>query len=103
MLDSLRTHVGDSEFGYRMQAFFAHILMELGYTIIKINPRGHPDIKSLKGSQTALFQVKSINHNYAGVSPLITRNDIIGIRPSGVDEKGYFAILDCAVPVSGGK
>ena len=100
MLDSLRADVGDSEFGYRMQAFFAHVLLELGDTITEINQKGHPDIKAVKGGQTKLFQVKSITHNYAGWVLGVSPDDIAGIRPSGLDELGYFAILDCAIPVS---
>jgi hypothetical protein len=54
----------------------------------------------VKGSQTALFQVKSITHNFAGWSLTVSPEDIAGIRPSRSEEVGYFAILDCAVPVS---
>lgn len=100
MLDSLRASIGDSEFGYRMQALFAHVLLELGGTITEVNQLGHPDIKSVKDGQTALFQVKSITHGYAGRVLTVSPDDIAGIRPSRPDEVGYFAVLDCAVPVS---
>lgn len=100
VLDSLRTTIGDSEFGYRMQALFAHVLLKLGNTIIEINQRGHPDIKSVKGGQTGLFQVKSITHDFPGWSLTVSPEDIAGIRPSRSYEVGYFATLDCAAPVS---
>jgi hypothetical protein len=100
MLDSLRAGIGDSEFGYRMQGLFAHVLLELVYTITEVNQLGHPDIKSVKDGRTALFQVKSVNHHYAGCFLTISPDDIAGIRPSRPDEVGYFAVLDCAVPVS---
>lgn len=100
MLDSLRGSIGDSEFGYRMQALFAHALLELGGTITEVNQQGHPDVKWAKGGRTVLFQVKSISHNYEGGILAVSPTDIAGIRPSRPDEAGYFAILDCAVPVS---
>jgi len=100
MLDSLRASIGDSEFGYRMQALFAHVLLELGATIIEVNQQGHPDIKSVKDGQTTLFQIKSITHGYAGWIITVSPTDIAGIRPSRPDEVGYFAVLDCAIPVS---
>jgi len=100
MLDSLRASIGDSEFGYRMQALFAHVLLGLGGTITEVNQQGHPDIKSVKDGRTELFQVKSITHSYPGCVLTVSPDDIAGIRPSGPDEAGYFAVLDCAVPVS---
>lgn len=100
LLDSLRASIGDSEFGYRMQALFAHVLLELGERITGINQQGHPDIKSVKEDRTALFQVKSIAHNYAGGFLIVSPEDVAGIQPSRPDEIGYFAVLDCATPVS---
>lgn len=100
ILDSLRTSVGDSEFGLRMQALFAHVLLELGSTVTELNQQGHPDIKSVRGHQTALFQVKSITHSYGGWALMVDSDDIAGICPSGPNEEGYFAVLDCAAPVS---
>lgn len=100
ILDSLRAAIGDSEFGYRMQALFAHVLLERGGSITEINERGHPDIKWVKDGQTALVQVKTISHSYAGWVLVVSPDDIAGIRPSRSDEVGYFAVLDCAVPVS---
>jgi hypothetical protein len=100
MLDTLRASIGDSEFGYRMQAFFAHVLLNLGSTITEVNQQGHPDIKSVKNGQTALSQVKSITHSYAGWVLTVSPHDIAGICPSRPNEIGYFAVLDCAIPVS---
>jgi hypothetical protein len=100
ILDSLRASIGDSEFGYRMQALFAHVLLELGSTITEVNQQGHPDIRSVKNGKTALSQVKSITHSYAGWVLTVSSEDIAGIRPSHPGEVGYFAVLDCATPVS---
>ncbi|MFQ5493673.1 MAG: hypothetical protein ACE5DX_05960 [Candidatus Dojkabacteria bacterium] len=99
-LDLLRSKIGDSEFGYRMQAFFAHVLLELGGSIIEINQQGHPDIKSKINGCISHFQVKTISHSAAGWNLTIGPDDIAGIRPRISDEVGYFAVLDCAVPIS---
>lgn len=99
-LDLLRTNIGDSEFGYRMQAFFAHVLLELGGSIIEINQQGHPDIKAHFNGKISLFQVKTITHSSAGWSLTIRSEDIEGIHPSGFNKAGYFAVLDCAIPIS---
>ncbi|MBI4244231.1 MAG: hypothetical protein HY606_09100 [Planctomycetes bacterium] len=99
-LDLLRASIGDSEFGYRMQAFFAHVLLELGGSIIEINQQGHPDIKWNFNGKTSLIQVKTTTHSNVGWCLTISPDDIAGIRPSGLNEVGYFAVLDCAVPIS---
>jgi hypothetical protein len=100
ILDSLRSRIDDSEFGYRMQALFAHVLLEMGGSIVQINQQGHPDIKSEIYDKTSLFQVKSITHSHASWALMIDPDDIAGIRPSIPSEVGYFAVLDCAAPVS---
>lgn len=99
-LDLLRANTGDSQFGYRMQAFFAHVLLELGGSIIEINQQGHPDIKWNYNGKTSIFQIKTITHSYAGWNLAIGSDDIAGIRPNGPNETGYFAVLDCAAPIS---
>jgi len=100
VLDSLRSNIGDSAFGYRMQAFFAHVLLELGGSIIEINQKGHPDIKSKINGRTSYFQVKTISNSAAGWNFTVGADDISGIQPRNSEEVGYFAVLDCAVPIS---
>lgn len=99
-LDVIRSSVGDSEFGYRSQALFAHVLIELGYSISAINQKGHPDIKAEINKRIVCFQIKSISHNYAGCNLLINAKDLNGICPRTPSDLGYFAVLDCALPVS---
>jgi hypothetical protein len=100
ILDALRAGVGHSEFGLRVQGLFAHALLEIGGTITEVNQQGHPDVKWVKDAKINIFQIKSIFHNYAGGTLLISPNDIAGICPSTPDEVGYFAVLDCAFPIS---
>lgn len=98
MLDGLRAEFGDSDFGYRVQALFAHTLLRLGAVVQEINQQGHPDIKAELDGQSLLIQVKSVSHNSAPCSLLIHQADLAGIRPSSERQAGYFAILDCATP-----
>ena len=98
LLDALRSEVGDSDFGYRIQALFAHALLRLGAVIQEINQQGHPDIRAGLGDRSLLVQVKSVSHNNAPCSPAIQEPDLAGIRPSSGRETGYFAVLDCAAP-----
>lgn len=83
-----------------MQALFAHALLQLGGTITEVNQIGHPDIKWVANNRALLFQVKSMSHNYVGGNLMISHTDVAGICPSRTDEDGYFAVLDCAAPVS---
>lgn len=99
LLDSLRVECGDSEFGYRMQAFFAHILIELGARVLKINAVGHPDIEALMGPELMLVQVKSAKHGGPWSPFSLSEGDLLGITPKD-GATGYLAFLDCAEPVS---
>jgi hypothetical protein len=99
VLENLRANCGDSEFGYRMQALFAHVLMRLGATVLEINAKGHPDIKALMGQELMLVQVKSAGHSGPSSMFSLSDSDFAGIAS---DERaaGYLAFLDCAAPVS---
>ena len=99
LLDALRADCGDSEFGYRMQALFAHVLAQLGATIIEINAQGHPDIKARMADTLVSIQVKSGKHTGPLSIFQLSSADFAGI-PSGEGSKGYLAFLDCAEPVS---
>ncbi len=99
VLDSLRQHCGDSDFGYRMQGLFAHVLLRLGARIIEVNAHGHPDVKAQLGDRTLNVQVKAALHGEPTFQFDLAAKDLAGIRsPSGIG--GYLAMLDCAEPVS---
>jgi hypothetical protein len=83
-----------------VQALFAHALLGIGGTITEINQQGHPDVKWAKDGQIYKFQVKSIFHQWSGGILAVSSTDLAGICPSCPDEVGYFAVLDCAFPVS---
>lgn len=99
ILTQLRLRCGDSEFGYRMQGFFAHVLLQRGAHILEINAQGHPDIKARLGSRDVLVQVKSLAHVRSSSQLLVVAEDLAGIA-CPEEDRGYLAVLDCAVPVS---
>ena len=99
VVDGLRAKCGDSEFGYRLQALFAHILLRLSARIVEINAQGHPDIRAVLGDRELLIQVKTCSHSSAATIFEITREDVSGITEGG-RRTGMLAFLDCAEPVS---
>lgn len=100
VVNALRQSIGDSEFGYRAQGFLAHVLMRLGGGIIDIKPQGHPDITASLGGKTLLIQVKAVQAKMRRQRFVIGANDLEGIRPTGSNDVGYLAIMDCAPPIS---
>jgi hypothetical protein len=97
ILQALRIRCGDVEFGYRMQAIFAHILMRQGWRIIEINAQGHPDIRASMADQEVLVQVKSVSHRTANSIIELSNEDVAGVTALG-RRAGWFAVLDCAAP-----
>ena len=60
ILARLRDEVGDSEFGYRLQALFAHVLGRLGASILEVNAQGHPDIRGVSGVNWRPYRAISV-------------------------------------------
>jgi hypothetical protein len=98
ILDDLRAACGDSEFGYRMQALFAHVILRLNGRVIEINAQGHPDIRAWLGRRELLIQVKTFWHRYPTSVFELSTEDVGGIQATG-EREGILAVLDCAVPV----
>lgn len=98
VLQELRNKCGDVEFGYRMQALFGHVLMRQGYKTLEINAQGHPDIRARVGDRELLVQVKTVAHRMAHSLIELSNEDVAGITAMG-RRGGWFAVLDCAVPV----
>ena len=96
-LDQLRQQCGDSDFGYRMQALFGHVLIRLGFVVTEINAQGHPDVLAINGDRTLRVQVKTIKHGTAATLFELTGADCDGI--AGSSSEGVLAVLDCAEPV----
>lgn len=96
-LDRLRQQCGDSDFGYRMQALFGHVLVRLGFVVTEINAQGHPDVLAVHGDRTLRVQVKTVKHGSAATLFELAEADCDGI--SGSSSEGVLALLDCAEPV----
>ena len=58
-IEDLRLSASPSEFGYKMQALAAHVLIRLNYRIEEINPSGHPDIVATRGLEWLHFEVEA--------------------------------------------
>jgi hypothetical protein len=98
-MDDLRAECGDAEFGYRLQALFAHVLLRLGARVLEINAQGHPDVRVRLSDREMLVQVKTCSHTSAATIFEMTEEDVTGITEAG-RRAGVLAFLDCAEPVS---
>jgi hypothetical protein len=98
ILKQLCNQCGDIEFGYRMQALFAHILMKKEWNIVEVNAQGHPDIRAERGGESLLVQVKSVGHRSPNSLITLSKDDVDGIAALG-NRGGWFAALDQASPV----
>ena len=58
-IDYLLSESTAVEFGYKMQALAAHVLLRLGYRIEEINQAGHPDITAFKDGNEYRFEIEA--------------------------------------------
>ena len=58
-VDRIRSYVSHVEFGYKVQALAAHVLLRLGYRIDAVNQSGHPDIIARWGGREFRFEVEA--------------------------------------------
>lgn len=58
-IDRIRDGVSPAEFGYKVQALAAHVLLRLGYRIDAVNQLGHPDIVADWGGREFRFEVEA--------------------------------------------
>lgn len=88
-IENLRLNVSPSEFGYRVQALAAHVLLRLDCQVIEINRAGHPDIVATRGGEELHFEVEA--EVVGPRSRQLTGDDFASlIEDSGVT--GYFAL-----------
>ena len=97
ILRRLRAEVGDIEFGYRAQGLFAHVLKQIGASVVEVKHQGHPDITVLLGGRLTRVEVEiaSMGERYH----VIKADDAEAIAPTERDEQGYLAVLDIAEAV----
>ena len=58
-IERIRSSISPSEFGYKIQALAAHVLLRLGYRIDSINQSGHPDIVAVRNGGEFRFEVEA--------------------------------------------
>ena len=88
-IENLHRSVSSVEFGYKVQALAAHILLRLDYRVEEINRSGHPDIIATRDMDELHFEVEA---DVAGPRPRkLTNEDFASLTElaSGV---GYFAL-----------
>ena len=97
LLSALRAEIGDIEFGYRAQGFFAHVLSRIGAKVLEIRHQGHPDIVANVGGRIARFEVEIASARDRDHT--IKSDDLVSIRPVHDADAGFLAILDATHPV----
>ena len=58
-IERIRSGISAVEFGYKIQALAAHVLLRLDYRIEAVNRAGHPDIVAIRGEREFRFEVEA--------------------------------------------
>ena len=58
-IERIRTSVTATEFGLKIQAVAAHVLLRLDYRITEVNQPGHPDITAIRDGTEYRFEVEA--------------------------------------------
>jgi len=58
-IEDMRLNVRSAEFGYKVQALAAHVLLRLGFQVHAINQSGHPDIVATRGAKRYHFEIEA--------------------------------------------
>lgn len=88
-LENLHLRTSSAEFGYKVQALAAHVLLRLNFGVDEVNRSGHPDIIATRGMDKLHVEVEA---EVAGPRPRqLTTKDFGALTnlPGGV---GYFAL-----------
>lgn len=88
-IEDLRLSVSSSEFGYKVQAMAAHILMRLNCRIKEINQFGHPDIVAFRGAEELRFEIEA---EVSGPRPRQLTNEDFDSLLDSSGAVGYFAL-----------
>ena len=58
-LENLHLSVSPTEFGFKVQALAAHVLLRLSFGVEEVNRSGHPDIVATRGMDKLYFEVEA--------------------------------------------
>ncbi len=78
-IENMRLSVSPSEFGYKVQALAAHVLLRLNYRVEKINQFGHPDIVVARGKEELRFEIEA---------------EVSGPRPRQLTGEDFASLVD---------
>jgi len=78
-VEDMRLSVSPSEFGYKVQALAAHVLLRLNYRVEEINQVGHPDIVVSRGMEELRFEIEA---------------EVSGPRPRQLADEDFASLID---------
>ena len=88
-VEQMRLSVEPSEFGYKVQALAAHVLLRLDCQVQEINQGGHPDIIATRGPEELRFEIEA---EVSGSRPRqLTNEDFASLIVSS-GAVGYYAL-----------
>ena len=88
-IENVRLSVSCVEFGYKVQALAAHVLLRLNWRVIEINHSGHPDIVATRGMEELRFEIEA---EVAGPRPRKLTGDDFASLIGLCGCVGYFAL-----------
>lgn len=88
-IEQMRLSVEPSEFGYKVQALAAHVLLRLDSQVQKINQYGHPDIIATRGMEELRFEIEA---EVSGPRPRRPTDDDFASLIDSSGAVGYFAL-----------
>ena len=97
LLTPLRRDIGDSKFGFLVQALFAHVLLRLGGRIKEVKNQGHPDIVAVLGGLVYYIEVEAPRRTTAPRQ--LDPGDLKALQVPQEGQRGYFCILDSGPPL----
>ena len=87
-LQRLRSQTSAGEFGYKIQALAAHVLLGLNHRVVEVNHKGHPDVVSVRNGREFRFEIEA--EVIGGKKRMLTSSDFEGLIGGGA--VGYFAL-----------
>ena len=88
-IEQMRLSVEPSEFGYKIQALAAHVLLRLDFQIREINQYGHPDIIATRGPEEIRFEIEA---EVSGPRPRQLTNEDFASLIDSSGAVGYYAL-----------
>ncbi len=88
-IERIRSSISFAEFGYKVQALAAHVLLRLGYQIYAVNSSGHPDIAATKNGREFRFEVEA---EVAGPRPRKLTGPDFDSLIGGPNLTGFYAL-----------